>query len=69
MAQSHLGPHGATEHALRTLGGAVSFLGWTRLLHYGVAQRTPDAGLRAQAYCQLHLALAQSITLRHHAGK
>lgn len=25
MAQSHLGPHGATEHALRTLGGAVLF--------------------------------------------
>ena len=25
MAQSHLGPHGATEHALRKLGGAVLF--------------------------------------------
>ena len=31
MAQSHLGPHGATEHALRTLGGAVLFLGRPRL--------------------------------------
>ena len=41
----------------------MSFWGWPRLQHYGAAQRTPDAGLRAQAYCQRQLSLAQPAIL------